>query len=81
MTTSNLLKDRVARILAEEVQPALAMDGTEIEVLDVTADGVVQVRLGGVCSGCPSSVLAVIMEIEHELRKRLPEVEYLEVIV
>jgi Fe-S cluster biogenesis protein NfuA len=75
----NDLKMRVERVLAEEVGPALAMDGTAIEVLDVT-DGVVRLRLGGVCSGCPSSILAAVMGIEQELRRRLPEVEYLEAV-
>jgi Fe-S cluster biogenesis protein NfuA len=73
------LKERVARVLSEEVAPALQMDGTDIEVLGV-ADGVVQVRLTGVCSGCPGSVYAAVMSIEEELRRRVPEVEYLEAV-
>jgi Fe-S cluster biogenesis protein NfuA len=73
------LKTRVQQVLAEQVGPALAMDGAAIEVLDVTG-GVVQVRLGGVCSGCPSTLMTVIMGIEQELRKHLPEVEYLEAV-
>ena len=73
------LKARVARVLAEQVGPALAMDGTAIEVVDVS-DGVAQVRLGGVCSGCPSTIMTVIMGIEQELRKHVPEVEYLEAV-
>jgi Fe-S cluster biogenesis protein NfuA len=73
------LKQRVARIVSEEVAPALKMDGTAIEVLDVT-DGVVQVRLNGTCGTCPGSVHAVVMGIEEELRRRLPEIEYLEAV-
>jgi Fe-S cluster biogenesis protein NfuA len=71
---------KVARVLAEQVAPALALDGTAIEVLDVV-DGVARVRLGGVCSGCPSSIMTVIMGIEQELRKHVPEVEYLEAVM
>ena len=71
------LKERVARVLAEEVGPALQMDSADIEVLGVT-DGVVQVRLHGACSGCPSAVMTLIMAVEQELRKRIAEVEYLE---
>lgn len=73
------LKARVAKVLAEEVGPALDMDGTAIEVLDVS-DGVVRLRLGGVCGHCPSSIHAAIMGIEEELRRRVPEVEYLEAV-
>jgi Fe-S cluster biogenesis protein NfuA len=74
---SGALRDRVARVLAEEVGPALHMDGAVIEVLDV-ADGVARVRLHGVCGGCPSTLMAVIMGIEQELRRHVPEIEYLE---
>jgi Fe-S cluster biogenesis protein NfuA len=69
---------RVASVLAE-IQPALQLDGGDIEVVDVH-DGIVRVRLHGTCSGCPSVILAVIMEVEQELRKRIAEVEYLEII-
>jgi Fe-S cluster biogenesis protein NfuA len=78
-TDNGELKMRVARVLAEQVGPALAMDGSAIEVMDV-CDGVVQVRLGGVCSGCPATVMTVMMGIEQELRKHVPEVEYLEAV-
>jgi Fe-S cluster biogenesis protein NfuA len=64
------LRKRVARLLAEEVAPALQMDG-----------GVAQVRLLGVCNGCPSTIMAVMMGIEEELRRRVPEVDYLEPVV
>jgi Fe-S cluster biogenesis protein NfuA len=75
----NDLKVRVARVLAEEVQPALQMDGNAVEVLDV-ADGIVRVRLHGPCGGCPSTIMAVLMGLEQELRQRVPEVEYLEAV-
>ncbi len=73
------LKERVARVLAEEVRPALQMDGGDVEVLGVE-NGVVRVRLHGTCGGCPSTVMAVIMGLEHELRQRIPEVEYIEAV-
>jgi Fe-S cluster biogenesis protein NfuA len=73
------LKERVVRALAEEVGPALELDGTAIEVLDVT-DGVARVRLGGVCGGCPSTLMTIVMGLEQELRRHVPEVEYLEAV-
>jgi Fe-S cluster biogenesis protein NfuA len=73
------LKERVTQVLAREVGPALAMDGTQIEVLDV-ADGVARLRLGGVCGGCPSSIMTVVNGIEEELRKHVPEIEYIEAV-
>jgi Fe-S cluster biogenesis protein NfuA len=73
------LKQRVAQVVAEEIAPLMQMDGGDIEVVGVE-EGVVQVRLNGVCGCCPSSVQAVIMSIEDELRRRVPGVEYLEVV-
>ncbi len=73
------LKTRVARVLAEDIRPVLAMDGVEINVVSVEA-GVARVRLDGVCTSCPGIIAAIMMGIEQELRRHLPEVEYLEVI-
>jgi Fe-S cluster biogenesis protein NfuA len=73
------LKSRVEKILAEEVGPALELDGTALEVLDVS-DGVVRLRLGDACSGCPATVMTLVMGIEQELRKHVPEVDYLEAV-
>src|SRR5947209_666657 len=77
--TPHELKDRVAQIIAEEVGPALDLDGTAIEVVGVEG-GVVQVRLGGACAGCPSSIMTLVMGLEQELRKRIPEAEYIEAV-
>jgi Fe-S cluster biogenesis protein NfuA len=78
-TGGGALRERVARVVAEEVAPLLQMDGGDIEVLAVE-DGVVRVRLHGSCGCCPGSVQAVIMGIEDELRRHIPEVEYLEAV-
>jgi len=53
------------------------MDGSEIEVLDVS-DGIARLRLHGTCVSCPSSVMSVVMGIEQELRRHVPEVEFVE---
>jgi Fe-S cluster biogenesis protein NfuA len=73
------LEARVARVLAEEVAPALQMDGTGIELLDVS-DGIARVRLSGACSGCPSTLMMVINGIEQELRRHVPEVACIEAV-
>jgi Fe-S cluster biogenesis protein NfuA len=73
------LKERITRALIEEIGPALAMDGTAIEVLEVT-DGIARIRLGGACGGCASSIMTAINGIEQELRRLVPEVEGLEAV-
>jgi Fe-S cluster biogenesis protein NfuA len=71
------LKERVEHALKHDIAPALSLDGSGIEVLEVT-DGIASVRLSGVCAGCPATVMTVIASLEDELRKRVPEVEVLE---
>lgn len=73
------LKSRVTTVLATHVGPALDMDGTLLEVVDV-ADGVARIRLGGVCGNCPSSIMLVVNGIEEELRKHVPEVNCIEAV-
>lgn len=73
------LKDRVVRALAEHAAPALELDGTRIEVLDVD-DGIARLRLGGVCGGCPSSIMAAVMGLEDLLRRHVPEVRGIEAV-
>jgi Fe-S cluster biogenesis protein NfuA len=73
------LKERVARVLAEEIGPSLQMDGGRIEVLDVS-DGIARLQLNGVCDGCPSTLMTVINGIEQELRRHVPEVGYVEAV-
>jgi Fe-S cluster biogenesis protein NfuA len=73
------LRDRVEHSLKNEIAPALLLDGNGIEVLEVV-NGIASVRLTGVCSGCPATIMTVISSLEDELRKKVPEVEILEAV-
>ena len=44
------------------------------EVVEVTDDGIVKVRLTGACAGCPMSQMTLKMGIENLLRHYIPEV-------
>ena len=65
---------RIRRVLDEEVRPAVAMDGGDV-VFAGFRDGVVEVRLQGSCSGCPSSSATLEHGIEARLRELVPEVQ------
>ncbi len=73
------VRERLRRVLVEEIAPALHLDGEAIEVLEVR-DGVARLRLGSVCAGCPATTMSVIMGIEQELHRLLPEIEYIEAV-
>jgi Fe-S cluster biogenesis protein NfuA len=76
-TTVVDLKSRVEQVLAKEVAPALGMDSTSLEVIEVN-EGVDRIRLSGGCGCCPSSIMTIIHGIEQELRRRLPEIDFVE---
>lgn len=71
------LKDRVRKSL-DSVRPALRADGGDVELVDVSEDGVVSVRLMGACRGCPMSTLTLKMGIERTLREQVPDVTRVE---
>lgn len=69
--------DRVARVI-KLIRPAVQADGGDVELVDVTSDGVVQIRLHGACVGCPSSMITLQVGIERNLKAHIPEVTKVE---
>lgn len=68
------LKERVEEAL-NEVRPMLAADGGSIELVDVSDDGKVSLRLTGACSSCPMSSMTLKMGVERIIKKRIPEIK------
>jgi len=52
----------------------LQADGGDVELVDVTDQGVVKVRLTGACGGCPMSQITLSRGIESRLKASVPEV-------
>jgi Fe-S cluster biogenesis protein NfuA len=57
-----------------QIRPNLQADGGDVELVDVSEDGIVKVRLTGACKGCPMSQMTLKMGIEKFLKKEVPEV-------
>lgn len=70
---STELFDRVAAVI-DLIRPALQADGGDVQLAEVTPEGVVRLRFHGACVGCPSSELTLRTGIERNLTERLPEV-------
>jgi Fe-S cluster biogenesis protein NfuA len=68
-----MLKEAVLEALAE-IRPALEADGGDVELVEVSDDGVVRVRLTGACHGCPMGMQTLKMGIERTLRQKVPQV-------
>lgn len=70
----SVVKEDVEKILNEQIAPRLAADGGGIELVEVTEDNVVKVRLQGACSGCPGAQMTLRMGVERILKQALPDV-------
>jgi len=73
-------RQQVQKVLSEQIAPRLAMDGGGIELVDLTEDGVVKVRLQGACQGCPGARLTLQMGVERILKDAVPEVKGVEAV-
>lgn len=71
------MRNRVEKAL-EEIRPALQADGGNIELVDVTSDGVVKVRLTGACGCCPMSTYTLKLGVEQKLKEAVPEIKKVE---
>ena len=69
-----MLKEKVKEVL-EKIRPTLQADGGDIELVDVTEDGTVKVRLKGVCSGCPMSQMTLKQGVESTLKQEIEGVK------
>jgi Fe-S cluster biogenesis protein NfuA len=64
----------------DEIRPHLAADGGYVEVVDITADQVVQVRWLGNCQNCTMSFMTMKAGIEHAIKGRLPQITGVEAV-
>ena len=68
------MKDKVMAVL-DEIRPSLKADGGDVELVDITEDGVVKVRLTGSCGGCPFATMTLKGGIERMLKQAIPQVK------
>ena len=68
------MKEKVEAAL-NKIRPALNADGGDVELVNVSSDGVVNVKLTGACGGCPMSQMTLKMGIEKTLKEEVPEVK------
>ncbi len=71
--SSSEIEVKIREILDDEIRPAIAMDGGDVE-LKSFQDGIVTLHLQGACSTCPSSTMTLKMGIENRLKSEIPEV-------
>ncbi len=73
------MREKVEGALAK-IRPLLQADGGDVELVDVSVDGVVKVRLTGACGSCPMAQMTLKMGIEKTLKESVPEVKRVETV-
>jgi Fe-S cluster biogenesis protein NfuA len=73
------MRDKIEAAL-KDIRPMLQADGGDVELVDVTEDGVVKVRLTGACGGCPMAQITLSQGIERRLRDAVPELKAVEAV-
>ncbi|MEO5362730.1 MAG: NifU family protein [Magnetococcus sp. DMHC-8] len=71
------MREQVQRVL-DEIRPFLQRDGGDVELVNVTPDNVVQVRLRGACGSCPGATMTLKNGIERTMKQRIPEIRSVE---
>ncbi len=72
-TARESLHQRVEKIL-DLIRPSVQEDGGDVQLVDISQQGVVTVRFLGACVDCPSSSVTLKMGIEKNLKEHIPEV-------
>jgi Fe-S cluster biogenesis protein NfuA len=65
--------EKVQAVL-DQVRPMLQRDGGDVELIEVTADNIVKVKLQGACGSCPMSTMTLKMGIEAAIKEQIPEI-------
>ena len=68
------MKEKVEAAL-KKIRPMLQADGGDIELVDVSKDGVVKVKLTGACGCCPMSQMTLKNAVEQKLKKEVPGIK------
>ena len=68
------MREKVEAAL-EKIKPMLKADGGDVELVDVSDDGIVKVKLTGACGCCPMSQMTLKSGIEKVIKEAVPEVK------
>lgn len=79
MIGDDIMKEKVEKAL-NKIRPRLQADGGDVELVEITADGVVKVRLKGACDGCPMAQITMQQGITRILKEEVPEIKKVEAV-
>ncbi len=76
---SDILQEKVLKAL-ETIRPYLKADGGDVELVKVTTEGIVEVKLTGACIDCPMSQMTLRAGVERALIREVPGIRRVEAV-
>lgn len=67
-------------IALQSIRPFLQKDGGDVELVEVTSDNIVKVRLLGACESCSMSTMTLRAGIEEAVKNAIPEIKSVEAV-
>jgi Fe-S cluster biogenesis protein NfuA len=73
------MEEKVIKAL-DSIRPYLQADGGDVELVKVTGEGIVEVKLTGACGQCPMSQMTLRAGVERALIREVPGVRRVEAV-
>ena len=73
------MKEDILKAL-ESIRPFLQADNGDVELIEITDENIVKVKLTGDCKDCPMSPLTLRAGIERALMKSVPGIRRIEAV-
>jgi Fe-S cluster biogenesis protein NfuA len=68
------MKELIVKSL-DKIRPILQRDGGDVELVDVSEDGIVSAKMQGACGNCPGAMMTIKMIIEEKLKEEVPGIK------
>jgi Fe-S cluster biogenesis protein NfuA len=75
----NISREQVLKAL-ETIRPFLQADSGDVELIDISDDSIIKVKLTGACSSCPMSIMTLRAGIERALMREIPAIRRVEAV-
>jgi Fe-S cluster biogenesis protein NfuA len=76
---NKVIHEKVEKAL-QTIRPYLKADGGDVQLVQVTEEGIVEVKLTGACSDCPMSQMTLRAGVERALIREVPGIRRVEAV-
>jgi Fe-S cluster biogenesis protein NfuA len=73
------MKEKVLKAI-DNIRPFLQADNGDVELIDITEDAIVKVKLTGACGICPLSQITLRAGVERSLMREIPGIRRVEAV-